>query len=302
MRQPDQAQLLADPAGSPTPPPASPLAPLPRRAPRLTVVARDQATCRGAVLGWAPGWRALASASVPAGAELGADLHELKQALSAALPSGEKLPRSAILLSSEVVGACVELPGHGRLPPERTETLLGWELEPFLPPEPEPGPTSEGQAEVACGWARVEGRGPLLACGLRPHARDAARAAFTRAGLRLKGLYPSLGCAAAELEPAAGSTVVLELGRGAVSTQRIERGRVVAARVARCAVGGEVDLALSLLPREATLWIAGPVPAELREALLGEPWSELPGPAAEDPLSPSQVPASWAGAARHALG
>lgn len=324
MIQPEPGQLLTEPSAEPargpergsessaaevasaTPPaPAEPAASdaaaagaprLPRRAPRLTVVARDPGRCEGAVLGWDGGWRALASASVPASPELGEDLGQLKQELSAALPAGEKLPRQAILLWSEVVSACVELPAGGRLTPERTETLLGWELEPFLAPEPVHEPSGEAQAEVACGWARAEGSGPLLACGVRPRARAAAREAFARAGLRLRGLYPRLGCAAAELPARVEPSVVLELGRGAVATSRLERGRVVTTRVARCAVGSEVDLASSLLPREAALEIAGPVPGELREALLGERWSELVGPGS------GVVAAGLAGAARHALG
>lgn len=268
-------------------------APLSRQAPRLLAIARDERRTVGAVLGWDGGaWRALASLEGPAGPALEDDLRGLTAGLRPLLPQGERVPREALLLSRDVVSACVEVPGLAKLPPERVETIVGWELDPFVPGEPE-GEADDGAAPVACGWSRAAGPGPVLASGVRPRARDAAREAFARAGLRLRGLYPLLGCAAAELPAGDGPSVVLELGRGAVFASRVDHGRVVRARLARCAPGGELEAALGLVSADAATVVAGPVEPALRAEVEAEGWGLLG--------APDDLPPGLFGAARHAL-
>lgn len=268
--------------------------PLPRRAPRITVVARDERTTLGAVVAWdGVRWRVLAAADRGT-TSLGEDLHALVAALSRGL-RGERPPRDVALLWSEVTTAVIEVPAAG-LPAERLEALLGWELEPYLPGEHAEG-NGAGVAGVACGWAQPSGAGPLLACGVRPEVRDQVREVVGQCGLRLRGLYPLLGCAAAELgQGAAGARVVLEVGSGAVAATRLEGERVTRARVSRCPLGAEAATAAGLVPADAGLVLAAPLPARLRD-LVGEDAPLLSGPA-EAPALPVGV----LGAARHALG
>lgn len=275
------------------------LPPLSRRAPRITVVARDERTTLAAVLGWdGARWRALAAADRGNAGTLAEDLTALADGLGRAL-GGARPPRDAAFLWTQVTAAVVEVPATEGLGAERLEGLLGWELEPFLPGEhAAPGANGAGgAAPVACGWARANGAGPLFACGLRPEVRDQAREAFSRAGLRLRGLYPLLGCAAAELDPgAAGARVVLEVTSGSVAATRVEGDRVTRTRLARCAPGGEVAAALGLVPEDAGLVLASPRSEDLR-ATLGEEVPLLEAP----PEAPS-LPSGLLGAARHALG
>jgi len=268
--------------------------PLSRRSPRLVALSRDQRQSVGAVLGWdGQAWRVLASLEAVPNQSLDDDVPALVRQLESRLPAGERLPREGILLWSEVVVACVDLPRAEGLSGERLQTLLGWELDPYLAGGPELELRRDGQADVACGWSHAPGPGLLLACGLRPLARDAARAAFGRAKLRLRGLYPLLGCAPAELPPGQGPREVLELGLGSVATSRVEAGRVVRTRTTRCAPGREAATALGLISGEVETLIAGPVAPALRASLVGEPWTELPAPA--------DLPVGLLGAARHAL-
>lgn len=268
--------------------------PLPRRAPRITVVARDERTTLGAVVAWdGARWRVLAAADRGT-TSLGEDLGALVAALSRGL-GGERPPRDVALLWSEVTAAVIEVPAAG-LSPDRLEALLGWELEPYLPGEHAEG-NGAGVAAVACGWAKAGEAGPLLACGVRPEARDQVREAVGRTGLRLRGLYPLLGCAAAELgQGAAGARVVLEVGAGAVAATRVEGDRVTRARVSRCPPGAEAATAAGLVPADAGLVLAGPLPARLRD-LVGEEAPLLPAP-----LEAPALPVGVLGAARHALG
>lgn len=294
----EDASTVAPQRVAPTesaPPPVS------RRAPRVTVVARDEASTLATVVAWDAGrWRALAVVEAPNGPTLGEDLLALHGALTRALRDGSRPPREVAFLWSAVTAAVVDVPAAG-LPADRMEALLGWELEPFLPGEeghgaPSTAPGESGTASVACGWARPEGPGPLLACGVRPAVRDELREALARAGLRLRGLYPLLGCAAAELERgSAGARVVIETGSGAVAATRVEGERVTRTRIARCPAGAEAATAMGLVPDDAGLVLGAPLPTGLPD-LIGDDARVLPG-AVEAPLLPSGL----LGAARHAL-
>lgn len=273
--------------------------PVPPRAPRITVFSRDDLNTLAAVVAWdGARWRALAVVEGP-NTNLAEDLLSLHGALGRALRDGSKPPRDVAFLWSAVTAAVVDVPTAG-LPADRLEALLGWELEPFLPGEGEAHDTPgahAGTALVACGWAQAAGPGPLLACGVRPGVRDELREAVGRAGLRLRGLYPLLGCAVAEMERgSAGARVVLELAAGSVAATRVEGDRVTRARLSKCPPGAEAGTAVGLVPEDAGLVLATPLRPELPD-LLGVEAQLLSG-AVEAPLLPSGV----LGAARHALG
>ncbi|MCO5172519.1 MAG: hypothetical protein M9894_39985 [Planctomycetes bacterium] len=237
--------------------------------------------------------------SIARGPDLAADLRALKDLLAGDDPCGP-----AVLVTEQVTAVCLTVPPTAGLPAERMTSLVRWELEPFLARGGEARPAAD-EGALACGWAErgAGAEAPLFACGIAGLARAELVAAFKAAGLRLEGLYPALGCAAAlAAGDLAGDVVVLELAGDRIGCTRLADGRVARFSAVRCDPGDPfavADACLGLAGDGARLVLAGPVPDAVLDGLGARPYERL-GHLALDPLG-EPVGASLLGAAHHAL-
>lgn len=217
---------------------------------------------------------------------------DLASALATLRAEGARVPAQAVALTDAATAVCLDVPPTAELPAERVEGLVRWELEPLVP--------SAGPEGLACGWAAgaaaARTAGPLLACGLAARERDALAEAFRRAGLRLSGIYPRLGCAMAMAPvdlPA--RAVVAELAPGRVGLAWLEGGRVTRLSVTRAASDAALaDAVLAAAPTDdVPLLVVGAASDAVRAA--------LEATRAAVTFLPCAGPASLLGAARHAL-
>lgn len=115
-----------------------------------------------------------------------------------------QVPRRAVLLAPQVVGAVLQLPvdPHSARQTAEMKEMVCWELEPQLVIQ---GPwPADGQDEECCyGWSPGAPRSETsvsfdngevlfewLACGVSRRLREGWSAAFVNQGLKLEGLYP----------------------------------------------------------------------------------------------------------------